>query len=123
MPRPGPRRSLGHSRLHLHCQKGKRTGGPEVAPHQYDLFMVDLGCFEDLLRAGRLRLVNDGGSSPGIVRKTRRDVGNASPSPRPSAVLIPASAMSDAGYRAFHRHLPTTVLRSGSPMTPVGFGL
>jgi hypothetical protein len=73
-------------------RRAQRTSLPErPISEKYDLFMVDLGCFEDLLRAGRLRLVNDGGPSPGIVRTTRRDVGYASSSPRPSAVLIPAA--------------------------------
>jgi hypothetical protein len=54
---------------------------------KYDLFMVDLGCFEDLMRTGRLRLVNDGGPAPGIVRTVRPP----DQPPRPSAVLIPGA--------------------------------
>jgi hypothetical protein len=50
--------------------------------------VVDIGCFEDLLRNGRLRLVNDGGPAPGIVRTAGRDASSTQPS-RPSAVLIP----------------------------------
>ena len=49
-------------------RRAQRTSLPErPISEKYDLFMVDLGRFEDLLRAGRLRLVNDGGPSPGIV--------------------------------------------------------
>jgi hypothetical protein len=70
-------------------RRAQRTSIPErAASEKYDLFMVDLGCFEDLFRTGRLRLVNDGGRAPGIVRTVGRDAPSKQPS-RPSAVLIP----------------------------------
>ena len=70
-------------------RRAQRTSIPErPISEKYDLFMVDLGCFEDLLRNGRLRLVNDGGRAPGIVRTAGRDAHSTQPS-RPSAVLIP----------------------------------
>lgn len=72
-------------------RRAQRTSIPErPISEKYDLFMVDLGCFEDLLRNGRLRLVDDGGPAPGIVRTTRRDT-PATKSSRPSAVLIPGA--------------------------------
>lgn len=73
-------------------RRAQRTSLPErPISEKYDLFLVDLGCFEDLLRSGQLRLVNDGGPSPGIVRTARRDVSNTPGTQRPSAVLIPAA--------------------------------
>lgn len=73
-------------------RRAQRTSLPErPISEKYDLFLVDLGCFEDLLRTGHLRLVNDGGPSPGIVRAARREVSNVSTGHRPSAVLIPAA--------------------------------
>lgn len=72
-------------------RRAQRTSIPErPISEKYDLFIVDLGCFEDLLRNGRLRLVNDGGPAPGIVRTARRDTPPGQPS-RPSAVLIPGA--------------------------------
>jgi hypothetical protein len=70
-------------------RRAQRTSIPDrPISEKYDLFMVDLGCFEDLLRNGRLRLVNDGGRAPGIVRTTGRDA-HSTQSSRPAAVLIP----------------------------------
>ncbi|SKU75255.1 Uncharacterised protein [Mycobacteroides abscessus subsp. bolletii] len=70
-------------------RRAQRTSIPErPISEKYDLFLVDLGCFDDLLRTGRLRLVNDGGLAPGIVRAAPRDVSSTQP-PRPSVVLIP----------------------------------
>jgi len=57
---------------------------------KYDLFLVDIGCFQDLLQAGTLRAIDEGGREPGIVSTTRprnRDPGE----PRPSYVLIQGS--------------------------------
>jgi hypothetical protein len=72
-------------------RRAQRTSIPErPASEKYDLFMVDLGCFEDLVRTGRLRFVNDGGPALGIVRTTGRGDPSTQPS-RPSAVLIPAA--------------------------------
>ncbi|GAT04185.1 ORC-CDC6 family AAA ATPase [Mycolicibacterium fortuitum] len=70
-------------------RRAQRTSIPDrPVSEKYDLFMVDLGCFEDLLRSGRLRLVNEGGRAPGIVRTAPRDAHFAQSS-RPYAVLIP----------------------------------
>jgi hypothetical protein len=57
---------------------------------KYDLFLVDIGCFQDLLHAGTLRAIDEGGREPGIVSTTRpRDRDPAAP--RPSYVLIQGS--------------------------------
>jgi hypothetical protein len=70
-------------------RRAQRTSIPDrPISEKYDLFMVDLGCFEDLLRNGRLRLVNDGGRAPGIVRTAGRDA-DSTQSSRPAVVLIP----------------------------------
>ena len=54
---------------------------------KYDLFLVDIGCFQDLLQAGKLRANDEGGREPGIVSTVRpRDRDPAAP--RPSYVLI-----------------------------------
>jgi hypothetical protein len=57
---------------------------------KYDLFLVDIGCFQDLLQAGKLRAIDEGGREPGIVSTTRPR--NRDPAePRPSYVLIQGS--------------------------------
>jgi hypothetical protein len=57
---------------------------------KYDLFLVDIGCFQDLLQAGTLRAIDEGGREPGIVSTAgRRDRDPAAP--RPSYVLIQGS--------------------------------
>jgi hypothetical protein len=57
---------------------------------KYDLFLVDIGCFQDLLQAGTLRAIDEGGREPGIVSTSRaRDRDPAAP--RPSYVLIQGS--------------------------------
>jgi hypothetical protein len=72
-------------------RRAQRTSLPErPISEKYDLFMVDLGCFEDLLQSGKIRLVDDGGRAPGIVRTARREDTN-SPTRRSSAVLVPSA--------------------------------
>jgi hypothetical protein len=72
-------------------RRAQRTSLPDrPISEKYDLFMVDLGCFEDLLQNGKVRLVDEGGRAPGIVRAARREDMN-SPSRRSSAVLIPSA--------------------------------
>jgi hypothetical protein len=57
---------------------------------KYDLFLVDIGCFQDLLQAGTLRAVDEGGREPGIVATVRRGPRD-SHVPRSAFVVIQGS--------------------------------
>ena len=70
--------------LHRRAQRTYLPGDETL--QTYDLFLVDFGCFVDLIQAGRVRTVDDGGPVPRILSSQfQRDL-NAG---RPSAVRIP----------------------------------
>lgn len=54
---------------------------------KYDVFLVDIGCFQDLLQSGKLRAIDEGGREPGIVSTNGRRERDPS-APRSPFVVI-----------------------------------
>jgi hypothetical protein len=63
------------------------------ADGRYDMFLVDLGCFTELINRGQLRLVDHGLRDRGIVStdRDRHDLRGESPGRRAGYALVPTA--------------------------------